>query len=335
MRKLAASLLPVGLLVLGCSLWAQQASTPQNPAHPGAGQSGSSAASSPAQPSEPAATLKVDVKLVNVFVTVTDAQGAPIGGLTKDNFILQEDGQAQKISVFDRESALPLSITLAIDTSLSTRHDLPLEEAAAKRFAHDILRPIDALSVYGFSEVVREATPGFTPDLKRIDESIDHIHVGAATAVYDAIYLASRALSHRKGRKVIVLITDGEDTASRVDYQEAVRAAEEAEALVYSIIIVPIENSAGREIGGEHALIQLSDDTGGKYYYATSTGQLDDAFHKISDELRTQYLLAYYPSQRTSFSDFRRIEVKVTGVADAAGYRVRHRAGYYTVNSEF
>jgi Ca-activated chloride channel homolog len=334
MRKLAASLLAVGLLVVGCSLWAQQTSTPPNPA-PGAVKPDSSSPASAGQQSAPATTLKVDVKLVNVFVTVTDAQGAPIGGLTKDNFSLAEDGQVQKISVFDKESALPLSIALAIDTSLSTRHDLPLEEAAAKRFAHDILRPVDALSVYGFSEVVREATPGFTPDLKRIDESIDHIHVGAATALYDAIYLASRALNRRQGRKVIVLITDGEDTASRVDYQEAVRAAEEAEALVYSIIIVPIENSAGREIGGEHALIQLSEDTGGKYYYATSSGQLDDAFHKISDELRTQYLLAYYPSQRTSFSEFRRIEVKVTGVADAAEYRVRHRAGYYTVKSEF
>ena len=139
----------------------------------------------------------------------------------------------------------------------------------------------------------------------------------------------------RRGRKVMVVITDGGDTISKVDYKEAVRAAEEAEAIVYSIIIVPIEASAGRETGGEHALIQLSDDTGGKYYYATSTVQLDDAFHKISDELRTQYLLAYYPSQRTSFSQFRRIEVKLAGVADASAYHARHRAGYYTVKSDF
>ena len=134
---------------------------------------------------------------------------------------------------------------------------------------------------------------------------------------------------------MIVLITDGEDTISKLDYHEALRAAEEAEALVYSIIIVPIEQSAGREIGGEHALIQFSDDTGGKYYYATSMSQLDEAFQKISDELRTQYLLAYYPSQRTSFSEFRRIQVKVTGVPDASSFNVRHRAGYYTVKSEF
>src|SRR4029077_13854921 len=243
----------------------------------------------PPAKSQPETTLKLDVKLVNVFVTVTDAHGSPIAGLTKENFTLKEDEHEQKIAIFDKESALPLSIALALDTSLSTRHDLPLEQASAKRFAHAIVRPVDAMSVYSFSEVVREATPGYTADLRRIDQGIDHVHLGASTAVYDAVYVASRSLDKRKGRKVLVLITDGEDVDSKVEYKEALRAAQEAEALIYSIIIVPIEASAGREIGGEHALIQLSDDTGGKYYYATSSTQLDDAFRKISDELRTQY----------------------------------------------
>jgi Ca-activated chloride channel family protein len=278
--------------------------------------------------------LKVDVKLVNVFVTVTDAQNAPVAGLAKENFSLLEDGQEQNVSIFEKQSAVPLSIALAVDTSLSTRHDLPLEQASAKRFAHVILRPIDALSVYGFSEYVREST-GFTADLKHIDEGIDHVRLGAATALYDAIYVVSRALDRRQGRKVIVLITDGGDTISKITYKEAVRAAQEAEAIVYSIIVVPIESSAGRETGGEHALIQLAEDTGGKHYYATSMAQLDDAFQKISDELRTQYLLAYYPIRRTSFSDFRRIQIKVLGRPDASSYHVRNRAGYYTVKSDF
>jgi Ca-activated chloride channel homolog len=281
----------------------------------------------------PATTLKVDVKLVNVYVTVTDAHGAPVAGLKKDNFTVLEDGHPQTISVFDKESAVPLSIALAIDTSLSTRHDLPLELASAKRFAKDIMRPVDALSVFGFSEAVSQSTP-YTPDLKRIDEGIDHIRLGAATALYDAVYLASRSLDRRQGRKVLVLITDGGDTISKVDYPQADRAAEEAEALVYSIIVVPIENSAGRETGGEHALIQLSEDTGGKYYYATSVSQLDDAFHRISDELRTQYLLAYYPSQRISASQFRRIQVQVNAPGSTS-YQVRHRVGYYTTKSDF
>jgi Ca-activated chloride channel family protein len=283
---------------------------------------------------EPETTLKVDVKLVNVYVTVTDPNGAPVAGLKKENFVVQEDGREQTISVFDKESALPLSIALAIDTSLSTRHDLPLEQASAKRFAHAIMRPVDALSVFGFSEAVLQSIP-YTADLKRIDEGIDHIRLGAATALFDAVYLASRSLDRRQGRKVMVLITDGGDTISRIDYKGAARAAEEAEALVYSIIVVPIENSAGRETGGEHALIQLSEDTGGKYYYATSMTQLDDAFRQISDELRTQYLLAYYPSQRASMSQFRRIQVGVSGPVEASAYHVRHRAGYYTTKSDF
>jgi Ca-activated chloride channel family protein len=283
---------------------------------------------------EPSTTVKVNVRLVNVFVTVTDAHGAPISHLTKDNFKLSEDGIEQKIAVFDKESALPLSIVLAVDTSLSTKKDLPLELASARRFAHSILRPIDGLSVYQFSEVVDEVVP-FTPDLRTIDRGIDRIHVGTATAVYDALYLSSRALEKRKGRKVIVVITDGGDTVSKTDYRDAVRAAQEAEAIVYSLIVVPVEASAGRDTGGEHALIQLSEDTGGKYYYASSLAQLDSAFHQIGDELRTQYLLAYYPSRRFSDSEFRRLQVKVEGAPDASGYSVRHRAGYYSSRPEF
>jgi Ca-activated chloride channel family protein len=277
-------------------------------------------------------TLKVDVKLVNVFVTVTDERGAPIAGLTKENFDLMEDNKAQKIALFDKESALPLNIVMAIDTSLSTRKDLPLELASARRFAHAILRPVDVLSLYQFSETVSELTP-FTPDLRVIDRAIDHVRLGSATALYDALFLGSEALEPRQGRKVMVVITDGGDTMSKVNYQEAVRAAETAEAILYSIIVVPIEASAGRDTGGEHALIQLSADTGGKYFYASSLAQLDEAFRQISDELRTQYLLAYYPSQRLSDSDFRRIQVKVKSIPSDADFKVRHRTGYYTSKS--
>jgi len=282
----------------------------------------------------PDSTIKVDVKLVNVFVTVTDDHGAPVGGLTKENFELLEDGTPQTISVFDKESALPLSIVMDIDTSLSTRKDLPLELTSARRFAHAILRPVDALCLYEFSETVDEIVP-FTPDLKAIDRGIDRAHYGAATALYDAIYLGSQAVDRRQGRKVMVIITDGGDTVSRVDYKEAVRAAQEAEVIVYSIIDVPIEASAGRDTGGEHALIQISEDTGGKYFYATSVPQLDEAFRKISDELRTQYLLAYYPSRHFSDSSFRRIEIKVTGASAGSTFAVHHRTGYYTRKSHF
>jgi Ca-activated chloride channel homolog len=277
-------------------------------------------------------TIKVNVKLVNVFVTVTDQRGAPVANLTKDNFEIFEDGYPQKISLFSKESELPLSIVVEIDTSLSTRRDLPLELTSARRFVQAILRPVDALAVYAINEDVDKAV-SFTNDLKTIDRGIAHLHMGSATALYDAIFVGSQALENRQGRKVMVVITDGGDTVSKTNYQEALRAAQISEAVVYSIIVVPIEASAGRDTGGEHALIQLSEDTGGKYFYATTISQLDEAFHTISDELRTQYLLAYYPKPRLADSDFRSIEVKLSGVPDGADYKTRHRAGYYTSKS--
>lgn len=279
-------------------------------------------------------TLKVDVKLVNVFVTVTDASGAPLPSLQKENFILKEDGHEQKIAIFAKESSLPLSIVLAVDTSLSTRKDLPLELISARKFAHTIVRPQDGLALYKFSEEVSELVP-FTSDLKRIDSGIDRIRIGSATALYDAVYLGSQALSRRQGRKVMVVITDGGDTVSQTKYSEALRAAQESEAIIYSVIVVPIEASAGRDTGGEHALIQISSDTGGKYYYATSLAQLDDAFHRISDELRTQYLLSYYPSQRFSDSEFRQLHIDLTNPPAGGPYQSHYRAGYYTHKGSF
>lgn len=306
------ALIAVMLMALAASVAAQQAPPP-------------------AEDEKPATTLKVDVKLVNVFVTVVDEHGAPVAGLTQEDFQLTEDGVSQRIAVFERESALPLSIVLAMDTSLSTRKDIRLERESARRFVRSILRPVDRLELFQFAEDVDLLVP-FTADLKRIDRGIDRLRLGAATALFDAIYLASDSLLDRRGRKVLVLISDGGDTVSKTSYAQALRAAQEAEAIVYSIIVVPISAQAGRNTGGEHALIKLSQDTGGKHYYADSIAGLDRAFAEVSSELRTQYLLAYYPKQRLSDSEFRRIDVSVRepNSAGRAGLRARHRSGYYT-----
>ena len=288
-----------------------------------------------AQPGEPEqdTTIKVNVRLVNVFATVTDENGAPIGKLEKKDFEILEDGVTQNVSFFSKESELPLSIVLAIDASLSTKKDLPLELESARRFAHSILRPVDAMSLYRFAETVDELVT-FTSNLGRIDRALKRVRVGAATAVYDAVFLASEALENRDGRKVLVVITDGGDTISAVSYGEALRQAQASEAVVYSIIVVPIAASAGRNTGGEHALIQLSRDTGGKHFYAESGAQLEDVFKQISDELRTQYLLAYYPKQRPDAPDFRRIEVRLSNSTEQAPAKVRHRTGYYARKSK-
>ncbi len=286
-------------------------------------------------PAQSSPAISVNVKLVNVFASVADGDGAPYAGLRKEDFRIYEDGVEQKLSIFERESGLPLSIAMALDTSLSTRKDLALETASARKFAHVILRPVDSISLYEFSTYVSQAL-SYTNDERRLDAALNHLRTGAATAVYDAIYLSALSLQKRQGRRIIVLISDGGDTASKADYPEALRAAQIAEAIIYPIIMVPIEADAGRDTGGEHALIQLSRDTGGKFYYATSLAQLDDAFRQISDELRTQYLLAYYPISRVG-GEFRRITVDLTAEAKQRAQRelyVRHRAGYYNSKIE-
>jgi Ca-activated chloride channel family protein len=306
------------LLLLAALLACALAAPAQQPAAP--------------EPQQDVPTFKVDVKLVNVFTTVVDEAGAPVGVLDRENFEVFEDGEPQAIAVYDRESELPLSIVMAIDASLSARSELKLELESARRFVKNILRPVDALSLYQFSEHVVELVP-FTADLKKINKAIDRVRVGAATALYDAIYLGAESLQGRRDRKVMVLITDGGDTVSRSSYQEAVRAAQEAEAIVYSVIIVPIESSPGRNTGGENALIQLARDTGGKPYYATSIRELDAAFQQISRELRTQYLIGYYPKQRLARGSFRRIEIRLrpsAAVPDVSRFTPRHRSGYFT-----
>ena len=138
--------------------------------------------------------IRVEVKLVNVFVNVTDANGAPVGGLTKDNFTLAEDGQPQKIAVFDRESSVPLSIVLAIDTSGTVHKDMSIEEHAAREFIHALLRPVDQLDLMEFSSDVREVVP-FTNNLHQIDNGLERLRPGPATALYDTIFLASQSLA--------------------------------------------------------------------------------------------------------------------------------------------
>lgn len=272
--------------------------------------------------------LQVDVRLVNVFVTVTDANGFPVRGLNKEDFSITEDGHPETVRVFDRESEMPLSIVLAIDTSLSVHKDLGLEKEAAHDFVHSLLRPQDRLELLSYAAEVQEFVP-FTNDLRRMDRGIDQMHGIGPTALYDAIYQGATDLTGMPGRKVMVVVGDGDNSMKGVSYDDARRQALRAQAMVYSLIIVPIAASAGRDTGGEHALIQLSDDTGGKYVYVEGPRQLQAAFARVSDDLRTQYLLGYYPVPHTGDPDFRQTQVHLAGPFQGAQYQLRYRMGYY------
>jgi Ca-activated chloride channel family protein len=312
----------LGLLMTGAQLRAEVQQSPQQEPAPIERKDGQTP------------TIHVESRLVNVALNVVDETGAPVGGLTKDDFEIAEDGKTQKIAIFDRESTTPLEIVLAIDTSGSVIIDERLEVQAAKNFVRSILRQQDALDVMVFSDDVTELVP-FTNDAHRIESALGHIGLGDSTALYDAIYLAGQRLSETQvnagQRRVIVLITDGENTTRHGTYDTALEQAERAGAMVYSLIIVPIESDAGRNTGGEHALIQMARDTGGKYYYVEDKHDLAPAFAHVSDDLRTQYTLGYYAPQKggDDASGLRHIEVRMKDPALREKYKLRYRTAYY------
>ncbi len=294
------------------------AQTPGVPLHNGPG----------AQSQEmPSVRFKVDVNLTILYATVKRPDGWVDRTLTAKDFDLREDDQEQKIAFFNRESELPLRIALLVDSSLSTARDLKFEEQAATRFFQSVLRPQDSAAIFDFSYDVDQLS-GYTNNVRALSRGIRSIIPGTATSLYDAIYLASSTLKRQKQKKVMVIVSDGADTTSHVSYDEALKAADEAQAIIYAIIITPIKSDAGRALGGEHALMTLSEETGGKAFIPNSIGELDSIYAKISDELRTQYAIGYYSNVRSPSTELRRI--KLTTRNPQLVVRTRH--GYYAPN---
>ncbi|GAC1359727.1 MAG: hypothetical protein NVSMB3_07350 [Acidobacteriaceae bacterium] len=277
-------------------------------------------------------TIRVETRLVNVAVNVVDARGAPVAGLGREDFEILEDGAPRKIAVFERESSTPLSIVLAIDASESVLRNERLEKDAARRFIRTLLRDQDELDLMDFADTVREIVP-FTNQKKRIETGLGELQRGDETALYDAIYLGSQRLGETRNdagrRRVMVLITDGGDTKHGSRYGQALEQAQRAGAMVFSIIIVPVTADAGRNTGGEHALIQMAEDTGGRFYYVEDPKDLEPAFAHVSDDLRTQYVLGYYAPPRGQDATFRRIRVRMRDAELAGKYQLRYRNGYY------
>lgn len=278
-------------------------------------------------------TIHVESRLVSVALNVVDEHGAPVPGLQASDVEVTEDNRSQKIAFFDRESTTPLEIVLAIDASESVFGDERLEREAAKSFVRSLLRPQDRVDLMSFSDNVDELV-SFTNDVKAIDSGLGRIPHGDATALYDAVYLASQRLAEAPSapgaRRVIVLITDGENTTRSGSYDAAIEEAERAGAMIYSLIIVPVDADAGRDTGGEHALIQMANDTGGKYYYVEDKQDLAPAFAHVSDDLRTEYTVGYYAPQRgVDLSGLRHIHMQLKDPALAARYRLRYRTAYY------
>ena len=277
----------------------------------------------------PETTFAVDVNLVNLLVTVKDANGGPIAALAVEDFTVVDGGKEQEIVVFEKRTNRPLSVVLMLDTSLSTAKELQFEQESAERFCARLLgigsHADDRVAVLQFSDFV-EILTSFTRSEKRIQKAFRLVKRGGGTSMYDAVFLAARQLKSRQGRRVMVVITDGGDTTSYTPFGEALESAHNIDAVLYGIIVIPIRSDAGRNTGGENALKTLAANTGGATFVQYANENLDDSFHQILDNLRTQYLLGYYPPERDSDTErFRKIQVSVKRPAA----QVLSRNGYY------
>ena len=288
----------------------------------------------PAAPQEGRTPVfSADVSLVTIPATVRDDSG-PLPDLTKEDFSILERGRELEVSYFQRRTDLPLSVVVMLDTSLSAAIQLPFEKESAIRFVDRLLgtdeHAQDAASVLSFSSEV-SVLQDFSRDRKALASGLGKIRPQTGTSVYDAIWLASEELAKRPGRRVIVLVTDGGDTTSFASFHDALRSAHLAEALIYPLIVLPILSDAGRNRGGEHALITLAKKTGGEAFVQHGTKDLDAAFDKVLRSLRTQYLLGFYPQHKsqTAKEVFREVEVRVR----RKGAVVLARSGYYDLGA--
>lgn len=270
--------------------------------------------------------IRVQVNLVNIYATVIDANGRPVPDLTQDAFELKEEGVPQKIERFEAQTNRPLDLALMVDASLSTYKDLKFEAEAAAHFISQIVRPGDTLSVFEFSETVTQLSD-FSENVPALQSAARRISAGSGTSMYDAIVLASQTLRRRPAdrRRAIVLVTDAGETTSVSKFEDARRWAVSAETLLYAVVIRPVKNENGRNTAGEHALITIMDSAGGDFFILDEINQLDAIFDRINRELRTQYLLGYYPSPPPPPRTLRHVQLSVK-----SGDTVRYRSQYFT-----
>jgi len=270
--------------------------------------------------------LRARTDMVTILASVTDASGRPMPDLTRDAFQLAEEGVPQKIEYFEAQTNRPLDLALMIDSSLSTYKDLRFEVDAAAHFIHQVMRAGDTMGVFEFSDSVTRLAD-FSTNVGALQGAVRRISPGSGTSIYDAVVLASGELKRRPEtrRRAIVLITDGGETTSISKFEDTRRAAIASGALLYTILIRPVKNEGGRNTAGEHALTTITDSVGGNMYILDDMAQIQEMFDRIDRELRTQYLLGYYPTPMPPPGSDRHVKVDVAG-----DYAARYRKEYLT-----
>ena len=284
-------------------------------------------------------TIKAEVNLVNLFATVRDKNKRVITDLKQDNFKIFEDGHEEKIAFFSKEMTMPITLGLLLDTSGSEQNMLGAIQGAGSRFLRRVLRKGDEAMIISFDTDV-DLLSDFTDDRSILDRAINKARINTpgggyiagnpgpigsgnitGTALYDAIYLAcGEKLNGEAGRKAIVIVTDAQDEGSKVKMEEAIEAAQRTDTVIHVLLV------ADPRFGGNGGVARrLTEDTGGRVIYVNSEKKLEEAFDQISEELRSQYTLGYYPTNAAKDGKFRKIHVDV----DNHDMKVLARKGYY------
>lgn len=290
-------------------------------------------------------TFKANVNVVNLFFNVKDKHGTLIPNLTKDDFQVFEDGKPQTIKYFNANTDLPLTLGMLIDTSGSQMRVLPMEQEIGAAFLSEVLQKKDLAFVINF-DLDADLVQDFTNSPHELRVALDKVKINAppcggapglgggpipsnchgGTVLYDAIYLAAQEkLRNEVGRKAMIVLTDGEDEGSKLKIQDAIEAAQKADAIVYVLMIADRGFYGGFGYSGDSAMKKLCEQTGGRMInVGNNDKKLKEAFDQIANEMRSQYNIGYTPTNHTLDGSFRKIEIKTK-----EGYKVQSRAGYY------
>jgi VWFA-related protein len=269
-------------------------------------------------------TFSTDVKVVNLLATVTNKKKEIIRDLNKDDFSVAEDGRPQTIRYFARDSDLPLTLGLMVDTSMSQRRVMDAERSASRRFLDQVVRESkDQVFIMQFDMAVfmRQV---LTSSLQKLDESLGLVDTptmdelqhqfGGGTLLYDAVLQASKdVMKGRSGRKALIVMSDGVDTGSEHSLASAIEAAQRADTLVYSILFSDA-TAYGFSLGdhdGRKVLMRLSKETGAGFFEVSKKQSIEQIFDVIQEELRSQYSLGYVSDQPVRISEFRKIRLAV------------------------
>ena len=308
----------VGLALLLPAAWAQTEQS-QNPA--------AKSSSAPAKPDEPVYTVRETVSEVHLVFTVTDKQGHYIKDMKKNDFkILDDRKPPEDILNFSSETDLPLQVGMLIDASESVSSRFTFEQEAAIEFLKETIRPkYDQAFVVGF-DLTPKVTQDFTGDTEKLSVGIRSLRPGSLTAMYDALYFACRDKLLKQPqagpvRRIIILLSDGNDNASSVTREKAIEMAQQAEVSVYTIST----NPTGSRGHGNKALESIAEATGGRSYVPSQISAVADAFAAIQEELRSQYAVSYKPAAFRPDGHYRSIEVQAQ---NQKGLRIRSRKGY-------